>query len=263
MPVGMSDENRDHLLVGFGSAVDNTLHQNYWQKRYDIDYISWHQPAGNERMQNVLERVLTEELAGKKPEDIKVLVPLCGKSKDNYRMYRRGFTVVGVDWTRKPVEDFFSENSIETDPNSASPYVRSKDGRVIIGVGDWFTFGNSSESENQLPFDKYDIIWDRGCFDSINVNLREKYAAKIVSLLSPGGVYILDSKVFDTKGYKGPPLPLSEADIQKYYGADLSVETRERGQWVHHCGHDVTSHWKGRDITDMEQFVYVLKHKKD
>lgn len=259
----MSDKNRDHFLVGLGSCIDNTLQKEYWEKRWEIDYIIWHQSTGNERMQRVLDRVLKEELAGKEPSDIKVLLPLCGKTNDMYQMYKRGFTVVGIDWATQPINDFFKENNIETDPSSSSSFIKSKDGRLIIGIGDWFSFGTTAESEKRFPFDKYDVIWDRGCFDSINVNLREKFAAKIVPLLAPTGVLIQDAKIYELKGYKGPPLPLTESDLQKYYGSHLSVEMRDHGEWIDdHASHDTGSHWKARDIKSMQQYVYVLKHKK-
>ena len=72
---------------------------------------------------------------------LRVLLPLCGASRDLGWLYRQGHTVVGVEGSRRAVERLFTEEALEYQVDSPDTDVwlfSSLDGRLSIYVMDFF-----------------------------------------------------------------------------------------------------------------------------
>ena len=75
---------------------------------------------------------------------MRVFVPMCGKAKDMKMLYDLGFTVVGIEYVKQGIDEFFSENQIarrDAPPQIGTgkfPCAMSEDGRVVILHGDIF-----------------------------------------------------------------------------------------------------------------------------
>jgi len=205
------------------SCRESTLDvKDYWEFRWQYDYIGWHQKTGNKYLMDYMNEHYLKTVQD--TSQIRVFVPLCGKSQDMIRLYELGFTVVGVEYAPKAIDEFFSENSIPTLDNPKygtgdKVFAASADGRLIIGHGDLFTFTPES-----LPFTQYDLIWDRGSLEALNLADRPKYSNLMLSLLKSDGVYLTDTKDYDITQYGGPPLKANTEDLQKLYGDRCSVE---------------------------------------
>lgn len=204
---------------------DSSLDLDYWANRWTNNFTGWHQAEGNKPMWEYMNKHYLPSITGKDSKDIKVLVPLCGKAVDMILLHKQGFTVVGVEYATAAVEEFFTENSIPIQSNppinskSDQTYTVSGDGRIVIGHGDVFKF-----TPDNLPFPTYDLIWDRGAFEALNKNDRGRYSSLMTSLLAEDGLYLINSKDYDTTEYGGPPLAANREDLLSYYGERHSVE---------------------------------------
>ncbi|MEM9103553.1 MAG: thiopurine S-methyltransferase [Pseudomonadota bacterium] len=82
---------------------------NFWLQRWENHEIGFHQNAFNPW----LVKHANQELG---VQGNNVFVPLCGKSLDMLFLLHQGYSIIGVDISRRAIEAFFEENnlSIET-----------------------------------------------------------------------------------------------------------------------------------------------------
>ena len=234
------------------TALNNELTLDRWEAAWTNDEARWHQDNGNETMWKHFPKLVADNFPDRQPIVLKVFVPLCGKAKDMLLLHKMGFTVVGVEFASQPIKEFFEENlvDIKTDPAIASDqkYTVSSDGKLIIGQGDLFGF-----TPENLPFAKYDIIWDRGSFEAMNDADRPKYAKLLSSLLSEEGFYFINTPDYDLAEYGGPPLAAQKEVIEKYF-SDMTVELLDRTSMLN-------DYFKSHGLTRMDALYHVMKWK--
>ena len=206
------------------SAAPGIWTLKYWEDRWKNAQTTWHETSGNDLMWENFDRLVETNFPGVDKASLKVFVPLCGKTYDMYRLYKEGYTVVGVEFASQPIGEFFSENSIEVNSEVSAPYTASRDGRMTIGQGDLFTFGVDESAEHKLPHDGYDIIWDRGSLVAMNAADRSKYTQLMLSVLAPNFLYLIDAYNYDTSLFGGPPLSVSQQDLEGYFGSCCDVQ---------------------------------------
>ena len=234
------------------STLDNTFTTGIWESMWVGNMAGWHEADGNAMMWKRFPQLIADNFPDRQPHDLRVFVPLCGKAKDMYLLYKMGFTVTGVEFASQPIAEFFAENSITTQntpkTKTDKQYTASKDGRIQIGQGDLFRY-----TTDNLPFPEYDIIWDRGSFEAINNEDRPRYVDLLSRLLTKQGFYFMHSTDYDLSEYRGPPLAANTDVIKKYF-ADMSVEFLDRESML-------DEHWRAVGLTWMDALTHVMKWK--
>ncbi|XP_067946863.1 thiopurine S-methyltransferase-like [Watersipora subatra] len=238
------------------SPANNNYTLSMWEQRWSPTdrNITFHQKSGNQLMWKHLDKLITENFPGRKPEDLKVLVPLCGKSYDMYLLYKLGCTVVGIEYAPLAITEFFEDNGL-TETNTANqPYTMTADGRLILGQGDLFLFNDV----HKLPFDKYDVIWDRGSYEALNEQDRSRYAQLMQSLLDNNGVHMLCVHEYDRNEYGGPPLATTKEELAEYFGNEKELTEIESVELTAE-GHEQRERWTQKGLSKMTEVLYVLK----
>ena len=153
-------------------------------------------------------------------EEGTVLFPMCGKTVDMKYLYEGGFNVVGVEYSKQPVEEFFSENDIKFVKNKNGPYetYKSEDGKITIHCGDFF------QAKAEIV-GKIDGIWDRGALVAMNPSDRSKYTAIILSLMDKDTVYLIAGLSYDQNCHGGPPFSVPTETVEELYGSTCEIET--------------------------------------
>ena len=206
------------------SAAPGIWTLKYWEDRWKNAQTTWHETSGNDLMWENFDRLVETNFPGVDKASLKVFVPLCGKTYDMYRLYKEGYTVVGVEFASQPIREFFSENSIEVKSEVSAPYTASSDGRMTIGQGDLFTFGVDESAEHKLPHHRYDIIWDRASFESVNVEETSKYPQLMLSIVASNFLYLIDVNHYDTSLFGGPPLSVSQQDLEESFSPYCDIQ---------------------------------------
>ncbi|ELU03337.1 hypothetical protein CAPTEDRAFT_214771 [Capitella teleta] len=136
-------------------------------------------------------------------QNLKIFVPLCGKSVDMRWLLDQGHRVIGLEASSIAVADFMEENNFEhsTEAYASGEVVKTKDGRCVIYKGDLFEFNSDIEGG-------FDAIWDRGSLVAIGPDQREKYIQLMKSLLAPHGQYLIETYYNDDPTYQGPPFKI-------------------------------------------------------
>ncbi|XP_067936868.1 uncharacterized protein [Watersipora subatra] len=236
------------------SKSENTLcSPEAWGALWKQNITPWHEAGGNRLLWKHFGKIMSENFSERKPEDLKVFVPLCGKAKDMYLFYQMGFTVVGVEFSPEAISEFFKDNGIATSAADGTSFTMSSDGKLIIGQGDIYSF-----TSDKLPFPKYDIIWDRGSFEAINKEDREKYVQQMVDLFAPDGTYLIYTNDYNDSEYSGPPMRFNMADMQSYFGAQMSVEPRETEDLLAPESPEKKM-WNNFGLTRMTGNMYMMK----
>lgn len=223
-----------------------------------VEQIGWHQDEGHLKLQENFLSLLKEHYNGSAPEDLTVFVPLCGKSQDLLYFYNLGYLVVGVEYSQIAINEFFTENNIKLASNSPQPYTKSEDGRLILCQGDLFTFSGDPSSPLPLPVETFDIVWDRGSFEAIHINDRERYIKLLSSLANPKTLYLLAMKDYDKTVYPGPPVAATPEEVKGLFGHVFSVSA--------FCSYDLFAfdedfkeRFSAKGLKEVIENLYMLK----
>lgn len=166
----------------------------HWVERWREGRIGWHEAEGNRSLRKYWSE------SGKR-----VLVPLCGKTRDLIWLEGEGNEVVGVELSEIAIRAFFEENGIACSKveGELTAYV-AEDRAITIYCGDYFRF---SPKIAKTPFDGY---YDRGALIALPPDQRHDYVKHTRSLLSAGASKLIISVDYDQSIASGPPFSLPE-----------------------------------------------------
>ena len=128
----------------------------------------------------------------------------CGTGTNAIALAKHGWQVIGVDFARRAI-------------STAKQKARRAGVDVDLRVGDVTNLNNVTG-----PFD---LILDIGCFHSLSVEARQRYAANLRRLLSPDGTFLMYA-FFKDPDEAGPGLVASDLS---HLEALLSLEHRQAG----------------------------------
>lgn len=160
-----------------------TLDPHYWNEIYEReDRPGWDMGKATPLIPELLD--LAAGLALKPGP--RVAVPGCGYGHDAMDLKSRGFAVEAYDYAPLALE------------RARARY----GGALDWHLADWFT----------VAAEPFDWIFDHTCFVAIDPRRREEYAARCVSLLKPGGLWL--GACFHTVGEQAnPPFPIPKEDL--------------------------------------------------
>lgn len=152
----------------------------------------------------------------------RVLVPLCGRSRDLAWLASRGHAVVGVEVAEVAVRGLLADAGLTAVAAHAGAFVRHDAEGAAISVfqGDWF----ATSPELLGTFDR---AWDRAALVAMQPDRREDYVARLRALLAPGARVLLNTFEYDPSEMTGPPFTTPEAAVRRLFG-DFDVELLDR-----------------------------------
>ena len=181
-----------------------------WDMLYQKGKDEWTKEAADQELLK-FQSTLTESKTG-----LDIFVPMCGKTKVMLSLAEEGHRVVGIEWSKVAVEQFFEENNLEYTTQLCSiggtniPKYKAKEKAVTIYCGDFFAF-------KQHKLGPFDCVFDHGalgCFDfQMEASSRSAYA-EIINLFTKTGGRILLS-IFDYEHSEHPTIPfaVTEAEV--------------------------------------------------
>lgn len=181
----------------------------------------------------------------KLPQGSRVLVPLCGKSKDMLWLAEQGYQVIGVEISEQLVINFFKENKINYHGSAMSIHQKiyqAKSLPIKVIVGNFFDF--------QKP--PFDALYDKGALMILPKKLRERYVKHCLMLLKPGAAVLSFSMcnhdVVDDVGEA--PFSITKEEVMSYWGSELKhVKTVS-------CPEEGTAYW-GDNTNNVHKDVWA------
>ncbi len=149
----------------------------------------------------------------------RVLVPLCGKSKDLLWLHGLNLHVHGIELHDQAVESFFSENELSPlKKTQEEDFIHYTHENIVISCGDFFKL-----NEN----DTYDFIYDRASLVALPSAMRKSYAQMIKQSLKKGGKCLLIVYEYDQSKLDGPPFSVDTDEIHELYEDQFVIKLVE------------------------------------
>ena len=203
-----------------------TTKAEFWQELWKDDYIPWHEDTVNKFLVKYI-----DELTGGR-SNLRVFVPLCGKSVDMLWLADQGHNVVGVEVAKQGIESFFKENKLTftlekvkiaslADPVDVYKCVEKQ---ITIFCCDLFVLKDEDVGG------KFDAIWDRGSLSTMQPavgNQGKRYTKHLRSLLLADGNYMLESDYYEVDRRNRPPASISDELRNAIYGEDFTIRELE------------------------------------
>lgn len=185
----------------------------FWKERWDSGQIGFHEGRVNDSLVAHGPTVL--------PAGARVLVPLCGKTRDLAWLRDRGHAVVGVELVEAAVGAYFAESGCEPTRSRLGPFVAWTGDGVTILQGDLF-------AAHPGLLGTFGAWWDRAAMVALPPERRGAYASLLRSLLSPGAVGLQAVLEYDPAKRSGPPFSITEAEVEREYGGWTRLRRIER-----------------------------------
>lgn len=191
---------------------------DFWLQRWENNETGFHQQAINPYLQYFYG---TKGPAVEQRENLKVFVPLSGKSKDMLWLSQNNYRVFAVECSERAVIDFFEENALNYRhaKNDAHALYMSSDqaAQIEIFQGDFFAL---------QPQDLEGVtdVFDRASLVALPEEMRQQYAEKMAELQQPGVRNLLVTLSYDQAEMNGPPFSVSEENVYDLYSHNFSIE---------------------------------------
>jgi thiopurine S-methyltransferase len=184
----------------------------FWINVWNTGRTAFHQAEYNDKLTKYF-----PSLSAQKGQ--KVLVPLCGKSKDLLWLTGLGMKVHGVELHEEAVKAFFNENKLELVVKTQTEnFTHYNHEQIVLSSGDFFLL-NAHE--------KYDLIYDRAALVALPAPMRKTYAEVLKKALKTGGKYLLVVYEYDQTKMEGPPFSVSDEEIRALYGDSFKIDLLE------------------------------------
>jgi len=184
----------------------------FWIDKWKEGQIGFHKDHFNETLIKHFPLMKAEQ-------GQKVLVPLCGKSKDLAWLLEKGLIVKGVELYENAVEAFFVENNFESFTKAQKgDFIDYSIPGLTISCGDFFKIDRSEQC---------DLIYDRASLVALPHEMRKDYAKVVRDVLKQGGKYLLIVYEYNQNEMAGPPFSISEDEIKVLYSKDFHIKLVE------------------------------------
>lgn len=170
-----------------------------WLQRWQEGRIGFHREAPHPALERHWPRLGLYAGA-------KVLVPLCGKSRDMRWLVQRGNPVLGVELSPLAIEQFVAKGDQPALRYRRSGFECTRQGSVELWCGDFFHF-QVDEAAELAGF------YDRAALIALPPATRQRYAHHLAQLLLPGKRGLLVTLTHDDPE-RGPPFSVSHEEVR-------------------------------------------------
>lgn len=185
------------------------MEPEFWHQRWQRGEIGFHLDCPNPHL-------LAHWPALALPTGARVLVPLCGKSRDLVWLAARGHEVIGVELSPIAVDNFFREQHWRASTQARGAFVSHRAEGVEILCGDCFALKPSLVGS-------LDAIYDRAALVALPPELRRRYADLLAQLLPTGGQMLLVTFDYPQEQMSGPPFAVGPDQVRDLYGEHFTI----------------------------------------
>ncbi|MGY6274223.1 thiopurine S-methyltransferase [Methylomonas sp. MgM2] len=214
------------------------MQHEFWHQRWRQNQIGFHQPEVNPYLQRHWPNMMINPAS-------RVLVPLCGKSKDMFWLLSMGYQVLGVELSPVAAESFFSENGLTPITYRRGDFsVYEVDGLRIF-CGDFFAL-----RANLIG--KIDAVYDRASLVALPPEMRLEYVWSLSTLVSPTALILLIAFDYPQHEMQGPPFSVANQEVEQLFGNWCDIDLLSSDNILEQA------HFKGRGLTRMTEQAYRL-----
>lgn len=190
------------------------MERQFWLDLWERNEIEFHQGDVSPALKTFWPRLAL-------PPGAKVLVPLCGKSRDMPWLRERGHEVLGVELAQVAVRDFFAESGWVPRVSPQPPFERWEAEGITVLRGDVFDL-TAADLRGVTG------IYDRAALVALPEAMRRRYAEKLREVLPRSVEILLVTATYPPEQMEGPPFSVSEEEVRALYAPPFEVELLSR-----------------------------------
>jgi len=184
---------------------------DFWHERWQNRQIGFHQDDINPYLVRYWPE-LKLETAGR------VLVPLCGKSRDLIWLLDQGHSVVGIEVSPIAVEAFFAENDMTATVTREAHFSRWTFDNLELLCGDFFALDRPDIGEIAA-------VYDRAALIALPPDMRPRYASQLTDLAGDSTPGLLVTLEYDQAEMDGPPFSVTDTEVAQLFGNRYAIES--------------------------------------
>jgi thiopurine S-methyltransferase len=215
------------------------MEASFWLQRWQDDLIGFHQAEVNPHLVRFWSA--TGVAAGER-----VLVPLCGKSRDMLWLGER-HPVLGVELSPIAVSSFFREAGLVPQCREEGAFSVCEAQGVRLLCGNFFQL-----DAEQLGGVRG--VYDRASLIALPPALRREFASRLGDLLPAGVVMLMVTLDYEQSQMSGPPFAVAAPEIEALFGARWSLRLLDEQDVL--ATHPA---FQERGLTRLRESVYLLQ----
>lgn len=185
------------------------MNKEFWLERWERKETGFHQDEINPYLRQFWPELHLDQGG-------EVFVPLCGKSLDMLWLRDQGHSVLGAEISSIAVQAFFRENGFSPNQRIRGKFENYEADGIRILCGDFF------------DLDKQDLanvnaVYDRASMVALPLEMRERYAHHLASILPPGTRILLIAFDYLQTEMPGPPFAVSVEEVESLYAGQADV----------------------------------------
>ena len=172
-----------------------------WHERWQKREIGFHEGKPNSHL---------IDHAARFGKARRLLVPLAGKAVDLRALSDAGHDVVGVEYVRTAIDEFFAEWEVGPTAHTLGAHEAFYGKGVTLVRADIFAVTPAS-------LGRFEGLYDRAALVAIEPARRAEYVKVCIDLLQPGSGILLISFSYDQSKIQGPPWSVDDAEVHRLY----------------------------------------------
>lgn len=184
------------------------MEANFWHQKWEKGEIAFHESQPNALLVRHCNL----------PSGSRILLPLCGKTRDIGWLLERGYRVIGVELSEIAVRQLFQELELQPEAEKRGAFICFASGPLEVLVGDVF---------NLRPdvLGPVDAVYDRAALVALPEASRRAYA-ELLTEVTGKAPHLLVTLSYAPEQMEGPPFSLERAELERLYGSVTLLETR-------------------------------------
>jgi thiopurine S-methyltransferase len=219
------------------------MHPDFWWERWMKNQIGFHQHEINGLLR-------THWASLGQPARAKVFVPLCGKSRDMLWLRSQGHEILGIEFVRIAVRDFFAENELTPNVSTRPPFEYWEADGVTLVCGDFFDL-------TAAHLHDVGAVYDRASLIALPKDKRRPYVDKMAEILPAPAETLLITLSYPERDMNGPPFSVSEAEVRALYGGTFVIERLAEQDALAE-----NSPLRARGLTRLTEHAYRIRRRR-
>jgi thiopurine S-methyltransferase len=184
------------------------METNFWHQRWEKSEIGFHLPDANPLLVKHFSKLQLKQ-------DMRVFLPLCGKTLDIAWLLAQGYRVAGAELSRIAIEDLFKNLNLEPSIKTLGEVTHFSAANIDIFVGDIFKL-------SPAMLGAVDAVYDRAALVALPDEMRKRYTAHLMTLtdLAP---QLLICFEYDQTLLAGPPFSINAQEVKQHYQASYDL----------------------------------------
>jgi thiopurine S-methyltransferase len=187
---------------------------DFWHERWKTNQIGFHQGEINPWLVRHWPSLAL-------PAGRRVLVPLCGKSRDMFWLLEQGFAVTGIEISPIAVEAFFAENRLGPVITRESRCTRWRTEALEILCGDFFEL-------EPVDIGVVDGVYDRAALIALPPPMRPRYVNHLSALVDRHARGLLLTVEYIQSEMAGPPFSVGDEEVLRLFSGLCAVRQLDR-----------------------------------